>query len=180
MKLYIIGGTAGSGKTTFGKCLMEQLIIKGYNPCIINLTGPLYSYAEKYFGWDGNLDNKPREFLQTMGIEIIKNKLHKEHFLINRLIEDIEILSNFFDTFIVTDARLIIELKQLKRHYKNAVTIHVIREDYDNKLTGKEKNHITETELLNYTEFDYTINNNEGINLVDEARKIIENELEDN
>jgi len=38
--------------------------------------------------------------------ELIKNKLGKKTFLLDRTKEDIEILSNFFDTFIITDMRL--------------------------------------------------------------------------
>ena len=71
----------------------------------MQITSPLYHYAEDYFEWDSRQDEKPREFLQKFGIEILKEKLHKDTFLINRLEEDIEILSNFFDCFIITDAR---------------------------------------------------------------------------
>lgn len=176
MKLYIIGGTAGSGKSTLGKHLKEQLNKYGHKACIMQLTWPLYNYAKNYFNWDGNIDNKPRQFLQTMGIEIIKKKLHKDYFLINRLSEDIEILSSFFDTFIITDARLIIEIEELKKRYKNTITIHVKRELYNNKLNQSERTHITETELLNYDKFDYTINNYENTDLEKEAINIIKKE----
>ena len=84
MKLYIIGGKAKSGKTTLGKFLHEELKNYGYKPCVMHITEPLYSYARNYFEWDDRTDEKPREFLQKMGIEIIKEKLGKETFLLDR------------------------------------------------------------------------------------------------
>ena len=46
--------------------------------------------------------------------------------------EDIEILSNFFDTFIITDARLIHEFESIKNKYNDVITIKIERYDYDN------------------------------------------------
>ena len=95
MKIYIIGGKAQSGKNTLGEYLKEELKDYGYKPCVMHITEPLYSYAKNYFEWDGNKENKPREFLQKMGIEIIRDKMGKKDFLLNRLYEDINILESF-------------------------------------------------------------------------------------
>ena len=159
MKIFIIGGCARSGKSTFGKLLSEELKDYGYKPCVMQITNPLYSYAINYFNYDPNNDIKPREFLQKMGIEIIKEKLGKKNFLLNRLFEDIEILSNFFDTFIITDLRLINEFETIKSKYDDVVSIKMIRNNYDNKLTLEEKEHITEKEIEMYNDFDYIVEN---------------------
>ena len=113
MKIIVIGGKAKCGKNTFGEYLREELKDYGYKPCVMHLTDPLYSYARNYFQWNGDYDEKPREFLQKMGTEIIREKLGKKDFLLNRFYEDVEILSNFFDVFIVTDARLIYEFQSI-------------------------------------------------------------------
>ena len=173
MKIYIIGGKAKSGKNTFGTYLREELKKYGYKPCVMHLTAPLYSYAENYFAWDHQKDEKPREFLQKMGIEIIKNKLHKNTFLLDRLIEDINILSNFFDVFIITDARLKIEFETIKNNYQNTTSIKLNRNNYNDYLTEEQKNHITETEIDTYNNFDYIINNTSLKDLEKEAKKII-------
>lgn len=173
MRLFVIGGTAKCGKNTLGKYLREELKKYGYKPCVMRLTEPLYSYAENYFDWSENSAEKPREFLQKMGIEIIKEKLHKHFFLLDRLSEDIEILSNFFDTFIITDARLVMEFNELKKRYDNVVTIHLTREDFDNGLSAEEKNHVTETELALYNDFDFKIQNTGLKELEKEAENII-------
>lgn len=159
MKVYVIGGKARCGKSTFGKYLREELKDYGHKPCVMHITRPLYEYAANYFDWDGNKDEKPREFLQKMGIEIIRDKMGKENFLLDRLFEDIEILSNFFDTFIITDARLIREFEAIKSKYMDVVTIKLERANYDTLLNKEEAHHITEIEIDNYKDFDYIIEN---------------------
>lgn len=172
MKLFVIGGVAKSGKNTFGEYLSEELKNYGCKPCVMHLTEPLYSYAKNYFLWDENGDAKPREFLQKMGIEIIKEKMHKPYFLVNRICEDIEILSNFFDTFIITDARLIMEFEELRKRFDDVITIKISRVNYDNGLTEEEKKHVTETEILDYDHFHYIVENKNLDALRSEARKI--------
>lgn len=167
MRIYVIGGKAESGKNTLGDLLKEELKEYGYNPCTIRITEPLYNYASRYFEWDEKSDEKPREFLQQMGIEIIKEKLGKKEFLLNRLYEDIEILSNFFNTFIITDARLVEEFEKIKEKYGDVVTIKIERK-HDNTLSESQKNHITENDLNNYKNFDYIIENKN----VDDLRKL--------
>ena len=180
MKIFVIGGVARSGKSTLGNLLKEELKDYGYKPCVMQITNPLYSYARNYFNYDPNRDPKPREFLQKMGIEIIKEKLGKQDFLLNRLYEDIEILSNFFDVFIITDARLIHEFLSIKAKYEDVVTIKLIRKDFDNNLSEEEKNHVTEKEITMYNDFDYVIENNGLDSLKEAALEIVHNvELEE-
>ena len=159
MKLYVIGGRAKSGKNTFGEYLREELKDYGYKPCVMHITEPLYSYARTYFNWDGLEDDKPREFLQKMGIEIIRDKMGKPDFLLNRLYEDIEILENFFDTFIIVDARMVHEFEALKEKYEEVVTVKLERKNYDSNLTEEEAQHITEQEVDQYKDYDYVIEN---------------------
>ena len=180
MKIFIIGGVAGSGKSTFGNLLKEELKDYGYKPCVMQITSPLYNYAKNYFNYDPNRDPKPREFLQKMGIEIIKEKLGKKDFLLNRLYEDIDILSNFFDVFIITDARLINEFLSIQARYDDVVSIKLVRHGFDNDLTEEEKEHITEREITMYNDFDYIIENNGLDYLKEKALEIVHNEeLED-
>ncbi len=176
MKIFVIGGKAKSGKNTLGEYLREELKDYGYKPCVMHITSPLYSYAKNYFDWNGNEDEKPREFLQKMGIEIIRDKMGKKNFLLNRLYEDIDILKNFFDTFIIVDARLIDEIENIKSKYEDVVTIKLERKNYDDNLTEEEAKHITEKEIENYTNFDYIITNNNLQDLKTKVLEIIRNE----
>ena len=177
MKLYVIGGKARSGKNTFGKFLSEELKMQGYKPCIMHITEPLYSYAKNHFDWNEGNDEKPRSFLQKMGIEIIKEKLGKKTFLLDRLSENIEILSEFFDTFIITDARLKEEFEYLNKKY-DIIAIKLIRENFENGLTETEKMHITEKDLDNYENFDYKVKNTSSDSLKELAKTIVLKEEE--
>ena len=179
MKLYIIGGKAKSGKNTFGKFLREELKEYGYKPCVMHITSPLYAYAENYFEWNEHSDEKPREFLQKMGIEIIKEKLGKKTFLVDRLSEDIEILSEFFDTFIIVDARLKEEFKYFEDKYKDVTKIKIERKNNINNLSPEEKEHITEKDLEDYNDFDYKVINTSILDLKEQAKNIIKEKVGD-
>ncbi len=174
MRIFVIGGKAKSGKNTFGEMLREELKDYGYKPCVMQLTDPLYNYAKNYFEWDGNKDEKPREFFQKLGIDIIRDKMGKKYFLLNRLFEDIEILSNFFDTFIITDARMDYEFEEIKRQCNEVYTIKIIRENYDDELTEEERNHETEQAIDKLKmDFDFVIKNRGLEDLKKEALAVV-------
>ena len=179
MKLYLITGKAETGKSTLGGFLKDHLKDKDYNACIMQITSTLYHYAEDYFFWDKKANEKPREFLQNLGIEIIREKQNKKDFLINRTIEDIEILSEFFDTFIITDIRFQEEIDKLKNKFKDVVVIKVERNNYNNSLTNKERNHITEKEVDRITNINYLVENTSLKELRQKAKYIIDTEEDD-
>lgn len=174
MKIFLLAGKAGSGKDLLGRYMKNEYNFMGHNACILHITTPLYEYAKNYFSWNGDMREKPREFLQEMGIEVIRNTLHKETFLVDRLCEDIDILKHYFDVFIITDGRLVSEFNLLKERFPEIKIIHVIRENYDNKLTLKEKEHITETDMENYKDYDYVVRNTTKEELYKEADKIMD------
>ena len=159
-KLFIISGKARSGKNEVSK-----IIEKYYsNKKVITISFGHYikDYAKRVSDWDGNEDTKPRELLQQLGIELIRNKINNKLF-INRILEDIEIFAYFYDIIVVNDTRLIDEIQILKEKYPNSISIRVIRDNYDNKLTIDQKNHLTEIGLDNYNNFDYIVKNNEEL-----------------
>ena len=84
--------------------------------------------------------------------------------------------SNFFDAFIITDARLINELLSIRAKYDDVVTIKLKRRNYDKKLTDEEAEHVTEREIASYNDFDYVIENEGLKSLKDAALEIIRNE----
>lgn len=173
MKIYLLAGKAGSGKDLMGRYMKTQYDFAGHNACILHITTPLYEYARNYFSWNGNMAEKPREFLQEMGIEVIQKQLGKKYFLLDRLCEDVDILKNFFDVFIIADGRLLFEFEELKRRFPSIKIIHVIRDNYENELTEQEKQHVTETEMEDYTDYDYIVRNTSKERLYSEADKIM-------
>lgn len=168
-QIFILSGTARSGKNTVAKMIEEYYNNK---KCItISFGYYIKDYAKRVSNWDGSEDTKPRELLQQLGIELIKNKINDKLF-INRIIDDIEVFSYFYDVIIISDARLKEEVETLKNKYKNSISIRVNR-IHDNGLTEKEKNHLTETDLDKYDKFDKEVNNTN----YDDLKQKIENIL---
>lgn len=170
IKLFIISGKAKSGKNT-----IANIIKKYYSDKKVITTSFAYyikDYAKRISGWDGSEETKPRELLQQLGIELVKNNID-DRFFINRTLQDIEIFSYFYDIIIIDDARLIDEIEVLKDKYKNSVSIRVIRDNYNNGLSNNESNHLTEVGLDNYSKFDFTIINNDYSKLEEDVINIL-------
>lgn len=159
-KIFIISGKARSGKNEISKIIEKYYSNK--KTITISFGHYIKDYAKRVSDWDGSEETKPRELLQQLGIELIKNKIDNRLF-INRILEDIEIFSYFYDIIVASDARLVDEIETLKENYPNSISIRVIRNNYDNKLTDKQKNHLTEVDLDEYNNFDYIINNDETL-----------------
>ena len=168
-KIFLISGKARSGKGEISN------IIENYykeKKCItISFAYYLKDYVKRMTDWDGSEDTKPRELLQQIGIELIKNKID-DKLLISRILQDIEVFSYFYDIIIISDARLIDEIESIKEKYKDSILIRVIREE-SNDLTKDEKKHITETALDNYNNFDYIVSNDNYNDLINQVEDIL-------
>ena len=169
-KIFIISGKARSGKD-----LVSDFICNHYdNKKCKKLSYAYYlkQYVKDITDWDGSEETKPRDLLQQLGIELIKEKI-SDTFLIDRIIDDIKIYSYFYDIIVITDARLVDEIEIPKKEFDNIITIRVNKLD-DNGLTDIQKKHITETDLDGYNNFDYIINNNGDYKkLKDDLNKIL-------
>ena len=168
MQIIMICGKARSGKDTLADYLIKG--IENKKVCRIQISQYIKYYAMKYFGWDGKDETKPRDLFNKLGTEIIRNKIDP-NFHINRLVEDIEVLSYFYDTFIVSDVRFPIEIEKVKEKYNNVVTIKVQRDS--NELTESQKKEVSETALDNYTDYDYFIDNNGTLEELESKAKAI-------
>ena len=149
-----------SGKAKSGKNLIADKIENYYkNKRCIQISYAFYlkNYVKNIYDWNGSEEDKPRELLQNIGIDLIKNKIDS-NLLIRRVCEDIKVYSYFYDIIIITDARLKDEIEIPKRLFNNVVTIRIDSIYYDKKMTIEQMNHITETNLDNYNKFDYVIN----------------------
>lgn len=174
-KIYIISGKAKSGKNTVSKIINDYYKDK---KCIeLAYAYYLKNYVKNISNWNGSEETKPRDLLQSIGIDLIKNRIDKR-FLINRVIQDIKVYSYFFDIIIITDARLIEEIEIPKNTFDKVITIRVDNDGY-NDLTLAQKNHITETGLDEFKNFDYIINNHNNYEeLKREVIKVLEDTYE--
>lgn len=169
-KIYLICGKAKHGKDTFSGFLKEVYEENGKKIIITQLSKYIKYYAREMTGWDLSEESKPRELLQQLGTSVIREYLQKEDLFINRMIEDIDVFSCFYDAIIISDVRLKKEINDLKSSFPSAKVIRIVRPNFDNGLSVEQKNHKTEIDLDDFNEFDIEIENT-TLDLLKESAK---------
>ena len=169
MRVFLIAGKAGCGKDEVAKLIKSKVD----NTIITGLSKYIKLFALELTNWDGNDNDKPREFLQTMGDKL---RAIDTDYLTKRIYEDIEVYKNEgISNVVISDVRLVNEINYFKN--KNDLELITIRVNCDNSkrcLTNQEKCHVTETELDNYNGFDYIIENKFNEELEIQINNILE------
>ena len=158
-KIFIVSGKARSGKGEISKLISEYYSNK--KSIIISFGHYIKEYAKNVSNWDGSEDTKPRELLQNLGIELIKNKIDNKLF-IRRILEDIEVYSYFYDVIIINDARLLDEITSIKNKYNNDI-INFINNRYNINIDSNIDSYTLEDNVFinNFHEFIWPdLNNN--------------------
>lgn len=165
MKIILISGKAGSGKTSLAKRISELLP----KTVITSFSKYIKLFALEMTDWKGNDSDKPREFLQSMG-DTLRSIDH--NFMCNRLMEDMKVYEMYYDYVIISDVRLVNELEYFtKNNLYETYSIRINSNDNRRNLNNSEMNHITETDLDNYNKFNLIIDDNDIDNNID---KIVE------
>ena len=165
-KIYMIGGKARHGKDTIANYIKSYYEKQNLKCIILQISTPLKYYASKVLNWDGSEEDKPREFLQQLGVDVIRKNMG-ETFLIDRLMDDIKVLFEFCDVIAVSDVRLPIEFTEVKKNFQNVKSIFVDRVNFNNHLINNEAKHITETALDEFDNYDYIIKNDSSLNALE-------------
>ncbi len=170
MLIYLISGKARTGKDTVASIIKKNCVQKNLKHINLQFSFYIKQYALKITDWDGSEETKPREFLQTLGTEIIRQQIDSD-FFIKRVDEDIKVYSKFFDIITISDVRLIDEIEYFRKNYDSMISIHIKR---DLEKTKENSVHQTEIELDNYNKFDYVIDNNGSLKeLEDKVNEIL-------
>jgi hypothetical protein len=103
--------------------------------------------------------------------------MNKPLFFTTRLIEDMEVLSNFYDVILVADVRLPLEFDEVSKVYPDLVKMHITRPELVSNLSATEQKHITEIALDEYKDYKYDLVNTTLEDLEEQAKKIVEEEL---
>lgn len=165
MKIILISGKAGSGKTSLAKRISELLP----KTVITSFSKYIKLFALEMTDWKGNDSDKPREFLQNMG-DTLRSIDH--NFMCNRLMEDMKVYEMYYDYVIISDVRLVNELEYFtNNNLYETYSIRINNNDNRRNLNNSEMNHITETDLDNYNKFNLIIDDNDIDNNID---KIVE------
>ena len=175
MKVYVIAGKAGSGKSEVAKYIKEYYIYQKLDTVVTEYSKYIKLFAREITDWDGSNTNKPRKFLQEFG-SYVRNEMGEPKFFVNRMLEDLDIYNNYADVVVISDARYPVEIEEIKKYYPDAVAIYVMNQFGQSKLTIEEQMHPSELALEDYTSFDYTIANDDEKTLRDKVFKILEGE----
>ena len=157
MKVYVIVGKSGSGKTSVASLIKDYYESKNEKAIITGFSDYLKLYAHIMLGYNFSEETKPRTFLQKMG-SYIRNDLKMPDMLASRLLTDIDIYKHFYEAVIISDARLAEEVAFLKNNISNIVVIKVVGR-INQKLTIEQLSHETETRVDEVTGYDYLIIN---------------------
>lgn len=156
-KIYILSGKAGNGKNKIASYIASIYQHQAMKTINLSYASYLKEYAKNILDWNGDEETKPREFLQQIGVELIKTNID-DKMLIRRIIEDIKVYSYFYDVITISDARFPEEIENIKEIFNNVIVVHVY--GLENTLTDAQKVHKSETSLDDYNKYDYELNNN--------------------
>lgn len=175
-KIYLLSGKARHGKDTTAEFLKKFYEADGKKVIYSRAGKYIRFYAMEMTGWDGSEETKPRQLLQELGTDVIRNKLNKGDMFIERQLDDIEIYSYFYDAIIVPDIRLPKEIDSVKEKFNNVVSLHIKRINFESELSKEQKAHITETAMDNYKNYDYEVINDTLEKLEKDIYKIYKEE----
>ena len=175
MKIYLIGGKAGSGKSEIAKYIKEYYIYQKQDTVITEYSKYIKMFAKELTDWDGSPANKPRKFLQDFG-SYVRNEMGEPKFFIRRMLEDLDIYSNYVDVVVISDVRYPAEIDEIKQEYPDAISIYVMNQFSPSKLTIEEQMHPSELALEDYSDFNYTIANDDEKTLRNKIFNILEGE----
>ena len=169
-KIIILSGKARAGKDTTMNFLNEI-----YNNIIqLQYGSYIKEYAKKISNWDGSEETKPRELLQQLGTNIIRENIDNK-FFVKKMIDDIKVYSYFFDTIVISDARFKIEIDDIKNTFNNVIAVRIERPNFDNGLTLEQKKHPSEIDLDDYNKFNYKLINDGTLeDLKKKVEKLVE------
>ena len=159
---FAVSGKAGSGKNTFFDIAQKHFPELKFNE--EKFAGPMYACmytVQDLLGLDYHKDGK---FLQFLGQHMAEK--HGQNFWV-----DLFFANPFAYNSIITDLRFPHELEAVKKHGYTTIRIERQYELRANNLGNRDKNHISETALdkVPLIEYDYVINNNNTLQLFEDA-----------
>lgn len=179
-KIFLIGGKAGHGKSTFANMLEEKIKQRMTLPVLRIAYGDCLKWVcQKYFDWSGNKDETGRELLQQIGTNIVRAR--DSDFWARFVAQFINVVGGFYSVIIIDDFRFPneIEIYDAFPALQNKITTIKI-ERYENgvqyvnpNLTPLQKAHPSEIALNDFI-FDYIIENHSIHELETSASELLD------
>ena len=159
-KIILISGHAQHGKDTVGLFLKEKFASENKKSLIIHYADFLKHFCKTYFGWNGEKNEEGRTLLQHWGTDVCRANYCD--IWVDMMTALIKGICTEYDYIIIPDVRFPNEISGIIKNF-NALTIRVIRPDFDNGLSEEQKHHSSETALDDYRDFDVVIYNDKDL-----------------
>lgn len=170
-KLILISAKAQHGKDFTANILKEKLEANNQKVLITHYADYLKFICKEYFGWDGDKQGKQRTLLQYIGTD--KARKNNPNVWVSVVNELIKAIGEDYDYILIPDTRFPNEIEFMREQGYDVISIRINRLNFENTLTEKQRQHISETALDNY-KFDYYMNCESGYESVSkEVNKFI-------
>jgi len=160
MKVITISGEAQHGKDSLAGMLKKRIEATGNNVFVVHYADYLKFIASKYFGWDGQKDEKGRTILQKLGTEVVRDRY--PDFWVDTVVHLIQAVCEKNAVVLIPDCRFPNEA-EIMSDYFYTYTVKVVRTHFDNGLTKEQKQHPSERAMDGF-KFDLVIKAENGLN----------------
>lgn len=159
-KIILISGKAENGKTEVAKILRSFLENKGFRVTFTPFASYLKFICKEHYGWNGKKDEVGRSILQHVGTNVIRKR--RPDFWVNTTLQFIDAFEEEFDFFIADDVRFKNEIDATKGSGFESISIRVERLNFENSLNEEQRQHLSETALDKFDDFDYYVESESG------------------
>lgn len=147
--VVLISGFARSGKDTSAGILKTILEGMGKRVKITHYADHLKNLCKDWLDWDGVKDDYGRTLLQYVGTNIVREQYPA--YWVDHMVQMLKFFGSMFDVALIPDTRFPNEIERIRQSGYKTVHLRIDRgPDFDNGLTEEQKNHISETALLDY------------------------------
>lgn len=155
MKVLCISAKAQHGKDTAAEIIKEYLESKGKRVLITHYADLVKFVCTKFFNWDGQKDEKGRTLLQYVGTDIISSQ--QPSYWVDFIISILKFFETEWDYVLIPDCRYPVEVTRMRATFETQI-LRIERPNFESGLTEKQKQHISETSMDNYS-FDAVVYN---------------------
>ena len=175
MKVILISGKAEAGKdSTFD--ILKNLVPESSKILRMAYGDYVKDTAKQLWGWDGQKDEKGRALLQWWGTEYVRAR-HPD-FWAETIVRLARVIKDEVDYLVITDVRFPNEIIAWDENEFDRVTVRVKRPGHKNKLTRKQRKHISETALDDWS-FDVVLIAKDLTELQNKIQKMVADKISD-
>lgn len=147
--VVLISGFARSGKDTSAGMVKTILEGMGQRVKVTHYADHLKNLCKDWLDWDGVKDDYGRTLLQYVGTNIVREQYPA--YWVDHMVQMLKFFGNMFDVVLIPDTRFPNEIERIRQSGYDTVHMRIDRgSGFDNGLTDGQKNHISETALIDY------------------------------